>query len=176
MMRRDAVNHPKGESVQLLILRHAKSSWADTHADDWERPLTDRGVRNATSVGQLLRRLSLVPDLIITSDAVRAQTTAQIVAEAAGYTGKIVQSSALYHATPDAVIEVLRTVPGTEVRSVMIVGHNPGLENLVSQFTGEQVDLPTAALVQLALRIDRWSDLETSTNAEAIDSWTPADL
>jgi phosphohistidine phosphatase len=163
-------------ALRLLVLRHGKSSWADEYADDWERPLTDRGVRNATSVGQLLRRLSLVPDLMITSDAVRAQTTAQIVAEAAGYRGKLVQSSALYHATPDAVIEVLRSVPDAAARSVMIVGHNPGLEDLVSRLTGEQVDLPTAALVHLVLPLDRWSDFESSTNATAIDSWTPADL
>jgi phosphohistidine phosphatase len=160
---------------RLLILRHAKSSWADEYTDDWERPLTDRGVRNATSVGQLLRRLSLVPDLIITSDAVRAQTTARLVAEAAEYRGKVVSSSLLYHARPDAVIDVLRIIPTAANRSVMIVGHNPGLEDLVAQLTGEQRDLPTAALVQIDLDIDRWSQLDASASASAIDVWTPAD-
>jgi len=133
-------------------------------------------VRNAKSVGQLLRRLPLVPDLIITSDAVRAQTTAQIVAGAAEYHGKVVQSSLLYHARPDAVIEVLRTIPTAANRSVMIVGHNPGLEDLVALLTGEQRDLPTAALVQIDLDLERWSELDVSTSASVIDAWTPAEL
>lgn len=163
-------------SLRLLILRHAKSSWADEHADDWERPLTDRGVRDATRAGELLRRLSLLPDSIITSDAVRAQTTARLVADAASYRGKVIQSSLLYHASPDAVIEVLRTVAPATTRSVMIVGHNPGLEDLTAQLTGEHVALPTAALVNVAVDIDRWSELNPSTNARMIDIWTPANV
>jgi phosphohistidine phosphatase len=163
-------------SLRLLILRHAKSSWADEYTDDWERPLTERGVRDATRVGELLRRLSLVPDSIITSDAVRAQTTARLVADAAGYLGKVIESSLLYHASPDAVIEVIRTVATATARSVMIVGHNPGLEDLTAQLTGEHVGLPTAALVNVAVDIDRWTELSLSTNARMIDIWTPANL
>jgi phosphohistidine phosphatase len=133
-------------------------------------------VRNATRVGQLLRRLVLVPDVIITSDAVRAQTTAQIVAEAAEYKGKVVHSSLLYHARPDAVIDVLRTIPAATDRSVMIVGHNPGLEDLLALLTGEQIDLPTAALVHLDVDIDRWTELDVSTGASVIDAWTAGEL
>ena len=127
-------------------------------------------------MGELVRRLSLVPESIITSDAVRAQTTAQLVADAAGYSGKVIQSSLLYHARPDAVIEVLRTVPAAAARAVMIVGHNPGLEDLVAQLTGEHVGLPTAALVHVAVDIDGWSELSLATNARLINIWTPTDL
>ena len=122
--------------MRLLILRHAKSSWADASADDWSRPLTDRGRRDATRVGALLRRLSLVPDLIISSDADRAHTTARIVADASGYAGKIQLSSSLYHAKPEAVIAVLQEVKTATGRTIMIVAHNPGLEDLVAQLTG----------------------------------------
>ena len=162
--------------IQLLILRHAKSSWADEYSDDWERPLTERGVRNATTIGQLIRRNALVPDLIITSDAVRAQTTAQIVADAAGYTRRLMLSSSLYHARPAAVIEVLRSVSDDSARSVMIVGHNPGLEELIAQLTGKQIDLPTATLVNLAVEVKHWRDLDSSTRASLIDVWRPTDL
>ena len=161
---------------RLLILRHAKSSWADAFTDDWERPLTERGVRDAIRVGQLLRRLSLVPDLIITSDAVRAETTAKTVADAAGYTGEVVLSSLLYHATPDAVIDVLRAAPDPAVRAIMVVGHNPGLEDLVAQLSGDHVDLPTAALVHLGLPVVHWSDVDGTTDAKVIDIWRPRDL
>ena len=158
------------------MLRHAKSSWADSHIDDWERPLNDRGRRDAPRVGDLVRRLSLTPDLIITSDAVRAETTAKLVAEAAGYTGRIVLSPQLYHATPDLMIEVLRAAPEPGARAIMIVGHNPGLEGLVAQLTGEHVTLPTAALVDLAIPIDEWRDLDLSTTARLVDIWRPAEL
>ncbi len=165
-----------GVPKRLLVLRHAKSSWDDAFTDDWERPLTDRGVRDAERVGHLLRRLSLLPDLIITSDAVRAHATARGVADAAGYAGKVLLSTSLYHAKPDTMIEVLRSVPDAAARAVMIVAHNPGLEQLVLQLTGEQVELPTAALVNLAVEIDQWSDLHSSAGASLIAIWRPADL
>lgn len=161
---------------RLLVLRHAKSSWAESYTDDWERPLNDRGRRDAPEMGRLLRRLSRLPDLIITSDAVRAETTARLVAEAAGYTGTIVQSPSLYHATPDLMIEVLRAAPDPGARAIMIVAHNPGLEDLVARLTGQPVTLPTATLVDLSVPIDEWRDLDLSTPASVIDIWRPADL
>jgi phosphohistidine phosphatase len=161
---------------QLLILRHAKSSWAEPFADDWERPLTDRGRRDATRVGKLLRRLSLVPDVIITSDAVRAHTTARIVAEAAGYAGKIELSSSLYHAKPNAVVAVLQAVKAAAARTIMVVAHNPGLEDLVMRLTGEHVELPTAALVHIDVDVGRWRQIELGASATLIDTWRPADL
>ena len=168
----------EGSSVprRLLILRHAKSSWADRFTDDWERPLTDRGRRDCARVGDRLRRLSLVPDIIITSDAVRAHTTALAVADAAGYAGKVVLSSSLYHAKPEAVIEVLRSAPDAAARAIMIVAHNPGLEDLVEQLTGEEVSLPTAALVNLAVHAAEWADLDATTPTDLVGIFLPADL
>ncbi len=159
---------------RLLILRHAKSSWSDASLDDWQRPLNERGLRDAPRVGDLLRNRSLVPDLIITSDAVRARTTAQAVAKAAGYTGELVVEPSLYHATPDEVIAVLNSVSDT-ARSVMIVGHNPGLEGVVEQLTGESHSLVTAALVQIAVPIESWSDLDGTAAASIVDTWQPRD-
>jgi len=160
---------------QLLILRHAKSSWADEHADDWERPLNERGERDAPRVGALLRQLSLLPDLIVTSDAVRAERTARAVAGGAEYLGKIVLSPELYHANPDAIIDVVRAFPDT-APSVMIVGHNPGLQDLVEQLTGQSVELPTATLVHLELPVKHWRDVTLSPEATLIDVWRPRDL
>lgn len=159
---------------RLLILRHAKSSWADASLDDWQRPLNERGLRDAPRVGDLLRDRSLVPDLIITSDAVRARTTAQAVAKAAGYSRDILVEPSLYHATPDEAIAVLNGVPDA-ARSVMLVGHNPGLEGVVQQLTGEYHALVTAALVQLALPIESWSELAATTAASVVETWQPKD-
>ena len=105
----------------------------------------------------------------------RAQTTARLAAESARYGGKLVQSSSLYHATPAAVIDVIREAADTAKR-LMIVGHNPGLEDLVAQLTGEQIGLATATLVHIDVPIERWSDLEHDGTARLLDSWHPDDF
>jgi phosphohistidine phosphatase len=159
---------------RLLILRHAKSSWADSALDDWQRPLNDRGQRDAPRAGEWLGARSRVPDRIITSDAVRARTTAHAVAEAAGYSGEIVIEPSLYLATPQAMFAVLNAV-ADDPRTVMIVGHNPGLEQFLLQLSGESHDLPTAALVEIAVPIDRWRELDETTTAAIVEIWRPRD-
>ena len=104
---------------QLAIFRHAKSDWGDSSLDDWQRPLSARGIIDAPRVGEMLRERSSIPDLIITSDAIRARSTAEAVAEAAGYTGAIFLEPALYLATPDAILKpkALRPFVGRPVAS-----------------------------------------------------------
>ena len=160
---------------RLLVLRHAKSSWADTSLDDWKRPLNDRGRRDAPRVGAWLRDRSLVPDLIVTSDAVRARETAAAVATTAAYRREIVVEPSLYHATPADAIAVLKSISNQTAHTVLIVGHNPGLEDLVSRLSGEHHDLVTAAIVELAVPIDRWSELDLTITASMVNSWQPAD-
>ena len=157
---------------QLLILRHAKSSWANSSISDWQRPLNERGLRDAPRAGDWLRERALIPDLIITSDAIRARTTAEAVARAAGYSREIRVEPSLYHARPDDVLAVLGGVPG-EARRVLLVGHNPGLEELVRQLSGEHHDLPTAALVHVAMVIDDWRDVTTVSAASIVETWRP---
>ena len=158
---------------RLLILRHAKSSWADSSISDWQRPLNDRGLRDAPRCGAWLRDRSLVPEVIITSDAVRARTTAEIVAKAAGFAKEILLEPSLYHATPHDVLAVLNGVQDQSAATVLIVGHNPGLEELVRLLSGEHHDLPTTALVHFRMSIDRWSELDDATAASIVDMWRP---
>ena len=157
------------------MLRHAKSSWDDSSLGDQERPLNERGRRDGPRMGQLIREYGLIPDVVISSDAVRAQLTAQAVAEAARYTGEIVLDPRLYLASPADILLLLRTVR-ENAGTIMIVGHNPGLEELVAQLTGEQQDLPTATLAQIVLPIDRWRDLKLSTRGTLSGYWRPEDL
>ena len=159
---------------RLLVLRHAKSSWADNALDDRRRPLNDRGRRDAPLVGEWLRERALVPDLIVTSDAVRARETAAAVATAAGYTREIVMEPSLYHATPADAIAVLKSIGNQAAEAVLIVGHNPGLEDLVSRLSGEHHDLVTAAIVELAVPIDRWSELGLTIAATIKETWRPS--
>jgi len=160
----------------LLILRHAKSGWNDSSLEDRDRPLNARGRRDAPRMGDVLRDESLIPDVIISSDAVRAQTTALAVAEAAGYTRDVVIDQRLYLASPEDLLAVLRVRPDADANIVMIVAHNPGLEDLIAQLTGERHDLPTATLVQLALSIDTWDALDASIRATLVDIWRPKEL
>jgi phosphohistidine phosphatase len=157
---------------RLLILRHAKSSWADSSIDDWQRPLNDRGERDAPRAGEWLRARDLLPDLIISSDAIRARATAEAAAEAAGLSKAIVLEPSLYHAAPEDVIEVLNAV-NDEMRSVLIVGHNPGLEELVGKLAGEAHGMPTAGLFVFDVPITRWRDLDLATDASLIEMWQP---
>ena len=125
--------------------------------------------------GELVREYGLIPDVINSSDAARARLTAEAVAEAARYAGAILLDPHLYMASPADILSLLRTVR-ERAETVMIVGHNPGLEGLVAQLTGEWQDLPTAALAQIVLPIDQWRDLTRSPRGTLMGHWRPKDL
>jgi phosphohistidine phosphatase len=173
------VDHVEGVKLlrmkTLLVLRHAKSSWNDPALDDHERPLNKRGRRDAPRMGELVREYGLIPDVVISSDAVRARLTAEAVAEEARYAGEILVDPRLYMARPADIVSLLPTVR-ENAETVMIVGHNPGLEKLVEQLTGERQDLPTAALAQIVLPIDQWRDLKLSTRGTLVGLWRPKEL
>jgi len=90
--------------------------------------------------------------------------------------GQLVLDPRLYHAGPTDILAALRSVVEQNVATVMIVGHNPGLEELIAQLTGEREDLPTCALARITLPIDRWSDLDISTRGTLVGLWRPKDL
>lgn len=159
----------------LLILRHAKSSWKETGLADHDRPLNKRGLRDAPRMGKLLREEGLVPDLILGSTARRAKKTAEAVAEASGYEGEIQLEAGLYAAGPEAYLEALHVLP-EEVQNVLVVGHNPGLEELVELLTGEAVSLPTAALARVALPVESWGSLTEEIEGELVRLWVPREL
>jgi phosphohistidine phosphatase len=156
----------------LLILRHAKSSWDDPNLADHDRPLAKRGKRDAPKIGQLLREEDLVPDLVISSTAKRAWHTAQAVAEASGYPGQIDLRRELYPGTVPDYIKVLHGLPD-EYQCVMIVGHNPGMSELLEALTGENPGLPTAALAQVLLPIKSWIELQETSEGKLVNLWKP---
>lgn len=159
----------------LLILRHAKSSWKDPDLDDHDRPLNKRGKRDAPRMGQLLDELDLVPDLIISSTAKRARDTAELAAEAAGYADDVCTTQELYHASPWAFIDELRQVSDIHER-VMVVGHNPGIEELVEALSDQPEEMPTAALAQITLPLESWQDLSLEAPGQLANIWRPKEL
>ena len=159
----------------LLLLRHAKSSWKQPELADHDRPLNKRGKRTAPLMGALLQDEDLIPDLIFCSSAVRAHTTALLVAKACNYRGKIKQTGAFYLAGPEDYVEVLRQVADKHAR-VLVVGHNPGLEALIEALTGEAMVMPTAALAYIELSLKRWRDLDMNTECKLLNVWRPKKL
>jgi phosphohistidine phosphatase len=159
----------------LLLLRHAKSDWSDPQVADHDRPLNKRGKRDAPRMGRLLQDENLLPDLILTSTAKRTRKTAEAIIAVSDYTGKVKAKPALYLAGPEAYITVLRSVPD-KYRRVMVVGHNPGLEELLEQLTGTMTILPTAALAEVELPITQWRELGEETKGELRGVWRPREL
>ena len=148
----------------LLILRHAKSSWKFPDLSDHDRPLNRRGKLDAPRMGRLLKEKGLVPDLVISSTATRAKDTATAVAKHSGYKGRKINFESLYAAEPAAYLTVLRDV-ADNYQQVLIVGHNPSVEELIETLTGEIHIIPTCTLVQIEFDIEKWSAiLDQSTD------------
>lgn len=159
----------------LLIMRHAKSSWANTRLGDHDRPLNDRGRQDAPRMGRLLLEQALTPDLIVTSSAERALSTAEAVALASDYEAQLVVTRLLYHADPETILEVVGR-HGAAAETVLVVGHNPGMAELVDLLTGIADRFTTANIAHLSLDIDRWADLTLATPVELRHLWRPKEL
>ena len=159
----------------ILVLRHAKSSRKDPDLTDHDRPLNKRGKRDAPRMGRLMKKENLVPDVIISSTAIRARSTAEAVAKASGYKGEIVLNKSLYAAGPEAYLGVMHDLSDEYVR-VLIVGHNPGLEDLVELLTGEIHLMPTCSLAHVKFRVGKWSDIDNKIKGQIGEIWLPREL
>jgi phosphohistidine phosphatase len=159
----------------LLLMRHAKSSWTDSTQTDHNRTLNKRGERDATRMGQLIESEGLVPDCIVSSTAVRAHTTAELVAERSGFKEEIQLARELYHAPPSVYFAVLSQLPGT-CKRVLAVAHNPGIAEILSQLTGADESMPTAALAHIQLDIEDWNQFDQDCDAQLVEFWCPKEL
>ena len=143
----------------LYVLRHAKSSWENQNQTDFERPLNERGLQTAPRIGKLMRAQKFIPDLIVSSPAARARITAEMVRDAASFRAEIQFDERIYEAAIKNLFEVLGRI-SNNAGSLLLVGHNPGLENLVERLTGEFRLMPTAALAVIELNIEEWSEID----------------
>ena len=143
----------------LMLLRHAKSDWDDTSLRDFDRPLAARGKRDAPRVGKALRKRGSLPDLIISSPAARAKATIDAVIKTAKLNGEAQFDEAIYGATSAELLKLIRRLRDASSCS-LLVGHNPGFEDLLDRLTGSHDRMPTAALACIEFQIDRWEDAE----------------
>ena len=146
---------------KLILFRHAKSSWKDPDLEDLKRPLNKRGKRDAPFMGAWLKHRRINPDLIISSPAKRALSTAKIVAKQIGYPKKqILVEDVLYFADINDVIKYLQSVEDQNT-CVSIFGHNPGLTELAEILTETEAEnIPTSGICSINFEIDKWKLLD----------------
>ena len=134
----------------LTLVRHAKSSWKHADLTDRERPLNKRGERDAPIMGKRIVAAGIRPSLIISSPAVRAWTTAKIIANEIGYPREFLQrEDSLYHASLDDILDVL-VAQDAEFNNVMLFGHNPGLTTFANYLSpGITNNLPTTGVLSV---------------------------
>jgi phosphohistidine phosphatase len=152
----------------LFLVRHAKSSRDDWSLPDRDRPLNDRGKQDAPMMGKRLAKRGLTPDLLVSSPALRALTTAQLIAEEIGYQPKdIVVDDRLYASSPDDLLAVIRALDD-KLDRVMLFGHNPEFTALAHRLSGEIVDMPTSAVAEFDFDTQAWSDVGAVEPAKAV--------
>ncbi|HKR14074.1 MAG TPA: histidine phosphatase family protein [Pyrinomonadaceae bacterium] len=156
----------------LYLLRHAKSSWKDDSLKDFDRPLKRRGRDAAEQIGKILAGEKLASGsgklalgsgkltsfLVISSPAVRARETSKFVLESAGLKLEPRFDERIYEADVRTLLEVVESIP-EKVETAMLVGHNPGFENLLAYLTGDDRHMPTAALAKIEFEAGSWGDI-----------------
>ncbi len=169
----------------LYLVRHAKSSWNDASLADFDRPLNSRGERDAPVMGQRLKENRILPDLLISSPARRAILTARAIAEALDYPSETIRAlDVLYHASPPTLLQVVQdTLPSA--KSLMLVGHNPGLTAFANVLCAEGVDnIVTTGVYALQWKTESWQEIRTNQEARLLfydypkrntetGNWTP---
>lgn len=145
----------------LYLVRHAKSSWDEPSLSDIDRPLNKRGKRDAPFMGKLLRKMKVKPDLIITSPAKRALTTAKIFAEELDHPDKrLVVDERLYGASSREILSILAS-SDNNLDAIMVFGHNPALTTLINYISNADLDnLPTAAAAGIQFDITGWEGIQ----------------
>jgi phosphohistidine phosphatase len=151
----------------LFLLRHAKSSWNDETLPDFERPLNSRGREAAETMSGVLEQEKIQPDLIVSSPAVRARETIEIIMRTARLNSVLRFDERIYEASVGRLLEVVSQIE-KDVKTSLMVGHNPGFEELVTTLTGRNETMSTAALAKITLKTSNWNNLENAGTLEWI--------
>lgn len=151
----------------LYLLRHAKSSWKDETLPDIERPLKGRGRKASKTVGGFLKKEKIIPDLVLSSSAIRARQTTDIVLGAAKLSTDLRFDERLYEAGAQKLLEVVRQIEKSK-KTVLLVGHNPGLEEFLELLTGAVETMSTGTLSKIVLKASDWAGVK---NKDATLEW-----
>lgn len=155
----------------LLLARHAKSDWGVPNLADHDRPLNARGLRDAPAMAGRLVDEGVLVDLVVSSTALRARTTAEEYA--AAFELELVEEPGLYVASARSILLAASRLPDTS-ETAMLVGHNPGMSDAVAELTGDFVELPTCAVAECRVEVDSWAELSEGSG-RLIGVRTPRD-
>jgi phosphohistidine phosphatase len=147
----------------LYLLRHAKAESATLQSPDEDRALSNRGIDDAKKLATKLIKKEIRFDLILTSPAIRAITTAQIISNQLDHKQRFLEvDKKLYQADCNTLLQIASKLH-KKIKRVMLVGHNPALEDFVSLIVGESVSMQTCALIELSFEFKDWKDLDKAT-------------
>lgn len=148
---------------ELFVIRHAKSSWADAGLSDHDRPLNNRGIGDAPLMGSILRAKEYTPDLIISSTANRAQSTAKIIARELACEAMLTYESAIYEASHMSLLQLVNKLDD-QYNRVYLVGHNPGFTYLAEKLTDVYFgNIPTCGIVGIRFAFENWKLVSAGT-------------
>jgi phosphohistidine phosphatase len=148
--------------LTLYLLRHAKSSWDDASLRDFERPLTNRGREACALIGEFIEEKGIEFDLVLVSTAVRTRETIELIKERAKLRSEVRYDERIYEATVSQLLEVISQVDNDR-ENVLLVGHNPGIEELLTLLTGEHLRVTTANFAKIKIQATKWSDSLANT-------------
>jgi phosphohistidine phosphatase len=148
----------------LILIRHGKSDWSNGGEKDFDRPLNQRGNMDAPRMGGKLKEMGIVPDLIVSSPAVRTTLTTEYICEQINYPfEKVDFKEDIYEASVRTLLKVVNELKDTYT-TVVIVGHNPGFSYLAEYLTGSEVgNIPTCGIVELKIDFDKWALVSQNT-------------
>ena len=148
---------------RIYVVRHAKSSWANAGLADIDRPLNQRGKRDAPFMSKKCDSKGYIPDILISSNAKRASITAKVFCDVLGIDqSNLSYESALYHAPEDTYLEVCYGID-EDIESVMLFGHNPGITYLANSVSSKYIDnVPTCGVLVIDSTAKTWADLDFS--------------
>ncbi len=145
----------------VILVRHAKSSWENMYLADHDRPLNPRGKRDAPEMGSRLKKKNINPSLMLSSTAKRARTTAKKIAKKIGYSkDEISLTKALFHADDHSIFRLIKTIDDSH-KTVMLFGHNPGITECANLMAGSSIDnIPTCGIAFISFDCNSWKDIE----------------
>ena len=146
---------------KLYIIRHAKSSWKDTALDDFNRPLSKRGRKDAPFMAKKLKQKGVMPDVIISSPATRAKTTAELIAKELNFKKQIIYDTTLYEANTNKIFDAIVKIDESN-SIVFLIGHNPSLNMFVEILVNFRENIPTCGIIELEVDCELFKDFSAT--------------
>jgi len=160
---------------KIILYRHGKSDWTASYGSDHNRPLAQRGIKSAKIMGKLLKKCNQIPELAITSTAIRAKKTLEISLLAGKWRCTVIENEKLYYGSVEEIIESVRFI-SDKYSSVILVGHEPKCSTLANlMINGSNIIFKTATMVRIDFNVEKWKKIELG-NGELRWLWKPFDV